>query len=344
MQQAVFTYNKEIVLESGKRLPSVRLYYSTAGRLNENKSNVVWFFHALTADSNVVSWWSGLVGEKKLFNPKEHFIICVNVPSSCYGSSNPLDKNPATQKPYYHDFPLFTNKDVVKCFRLLKEDLQIPKINIGIGGSMGGMHLLEWAIEYPNDFETIIPVATNAKTSPWAIAFNASQRMCIEQDPTWQKGGDKAGLKGMEIARSIALLSYRNYDTYYQTQQGVTDQTKEQPIDQQVYRAETYQRYQGVKIAQRFNAYSYYYISKMIDSHDVGRGRETVEKALAKIVAKTLVIGVASDIIFPPSEQKQIADGIANAKFEVIESLYGHDGFLLEFEKIEKIIKKFLTN
>lgn len=343
MHQSIYHHNEEFVLESGEIIPSFHLQYTTYGKLNATKSNVVWVFHALTANSEAADWWPGLIGQGKIFNPEKHFIICVNVPGSCYGSISPLDINAKTNQPYYHEFPIFTLRDIVKTFQHLRQYLQIEKIWIGIGGSLGGMQLLEWAISEPEIFENIIPIGTNAKQSPWGIALNASQRMSIEADATWKEKSDKAGLEGLKVARSIALLSYRDYNAYNTTQQGITEDSRNYSIDKQIYRAETYQKYQGEKLAKRFNAFSYYNLSRTMDSHDVGRGRDSTETALSIIKAKTLVIGIFSDILFPPEEQMFIANNITNAEIHIINSLFGHDGFLLEFDTIEKIIGNFLN-
>ncbi|MGF7232421.1 homoserine O-acetyltransferase family protein [Arachidicoccus sp.] len=341
MHQNIYHHNEEFVLESGKKIPSFHLQYTTYGKLNANKSNVVWVFHALTANSEASDWWPGLIGKGKIFNPETHFIICANVPGSCYGSLSPLDIS-ATGEPYYHNFPLFTLRDIVKTFQYLKTHLQIEKIWLGIGGSLGGMQLLEWAISEPEIFENIIPIGTNAKQSPWGIALNASQRMAIEADVTWKEKSSAAGLEGLKVARSIALLSYRDYNAYNMTQQGITEDSKSSAIDEQVHRAETYQKYQGEKLAKRFNAFSYYNLSRTMDTHDLGRGRISMESALGRIKAKTLVIGIFSDILFPSEEQMYLANNIANAEVHIINSLFGHDGFLLEFDMIEKIIATFL--
>ena len=340
----IYEHPETFVLESGKTLPALHLAYNTFGKLNDKKDNVIWIFHALTGNSNPVEWWPGLVGDDCFFAPEKYFIICANMPGSCYGSSNAFDINPDTEKPYYHSFPWFTIRDMAKAYKHLKNKLGITKIKVGIGGSTGGQQLLEWAIEEPDLFEHIIPIATNAFHSAWGIAFNASQRMCIEHDNTWKESIAEAGMNGMKAARSIALLSYRNHDTYGTKQMGVTQATVNLPIDKQVFNAESYQRYQGDKLAKRFNAFSYYALSKAMDSHNVGRGRISVENALKKITAKTLVIGVTSDILFPISEQQFLAENIANAEFIEIQSLYGHDGFLLEFEQIGKAISRFLNS
>lgn len=338
----VFSYKEDFTLESGKVVQGFHLAYTTWGHLNATRDNVVWVFHALTANSNPAEWWPGIVGPNAFLNPGQYFIVCVNMPSSCYGSLSPLSTNPQTGEPYYHGFPLFTTRDMVRSYQLLQQHLGIKKVFLGIGGSMGGQQLLEWAIEDPSLFENIVPIATNAFHSPWGIAFNTAQRQCIEADPTWKQESTTAGLEGMKVARSIALLSYRHYDTYQQSQAGYTPETAQLPVDEQVARAETYQHYQGEKLARRFNAFSYYFLSKAMDTHNVGRGRQSAQKALQSIKAHTLVIGIGSDVLFPPSEQAFIAQHIPGAQLSVIDSFYGHDGFLLEYDAIIHLLTNFL--
>jgi homoserine O-acetyltransferase len=332
----IFTCSCPFTLESGYRLPGYHLAYYTYGTLNAKGDNAVWVFHALTANSDAADWWDGLVGEDKLFDPARYFIVCVNMPGSCYGSIGPLEKIPFTSEVFYHDFPLFTTRDMIRAYQPLREFLRIRKIFVGIGGSMGGQQLLEWAIEEPGLFEHIIPLATNAVHSPWGKAFNASQRLCIETDPTWQQRHPTAGMEGMKTARSVALISYRHYKTYEQHQQDVDNQTLLN------FRSESYQRYQGEKLARRFNAFSYYRLSQSMDAHNVGRGRESVAEALQQIKARTLVFGIKSDILFPLEEQVFLAEHIAGAQFHLIDSIYGHDGFLLEFEAIQEEVIRFL--
>lgn len=336
LPNSIYQHDKPFTLESGYTLSRYHLGYDTYGKLNEKRDNAVWIFHALTANSAADEWWPGLVGEGKLFDPEKYFIVCVNMPGSCYGSIGPLDANPETGNPFYHEFPFFTPRDMVRAYQPLKEHLKIEKIKIGIGGSMGGQQLLEWAIEEPELFEYIFPVATNAQHSAWGIAFNASQRMSIEADATWKEKNSIAGIEGMKVARSIALISYRHYDTYHASQSEYPREKLEN------YKSESYQKYQGEKLARRYNAFSYYFLSKSMDSHNVGRGRVSIENALQQIKSKTLVIGIHTDILFPVSEQQFIATNIPGAKFITINSLYGHDGFLLEYEQIEEIIKDFM--
>ncbi len=338
MFTSIFHYQQSFKLESGICLPAYHLAYTTYGKLNAEKDNVVWLFHALTSNSNPEEWWPGLVGTGKLFDPAIYFIVCVNMPGSCYGSISPLDINEVTGEPYYHDFPFFTPRDMVRSYQPLRKFLGIDKIKIGLGGSMGGQQLLEWAIEEPDLFEYVFPIATNAVHSAWAKAFNASQRMSIEADKSWGNKIDDAGLAGMKVARSFALLSYRHYDTYNAVQQELSNDKIEN------FKSESYQKYQGEKLAKRFNAFSYYFLSKSMDSHNVGRGRTSLEEALQKIKAKTLSIGINSDVLFPVCEQEFIAANISNSEFKAIDSLYGHDGFLLEYEKMETLIADFLKS
>ena len=338
----IFNYEKPFKLESGITLPGYHLAYTTHGKLNAAKTNVVWIFHALTANSNPLEWWPGLVGDGKFFDPSKYFIICVNKPGSPYGSISPLSNNPQTNQPYYHDFPVFTIRDMIKTYQQLKDHLDIKKIFIGLGGSTGGMQLLEWAIEEPELFEHIVPIATNATLSPWAIAFNASQRMAIEADTTWLEKRPDAGQKGLAAARSIALLSYRHYNGYDITQP--RDKSFVSLNTDTIYAADNYQRYQGLKLINRFNAICYYRLSQSMDSHDVGKDRAGAENALKRITAKTLVIGIKSDVLYPISEQEYLQQTIAGAELLSISSDFGHDGFLLEYEKIETALKKFIEN
>lgn len=319
-------------LENGEWLPEVEIAYTTYGQLNADKSNVVWVCHAFTGNANPSDWWSGLIGEKRLFNPKEYFVICANVLGSHYGSTNALSVNPLTGKNYYHDFPFLTIRDVVSAHILLRKHLQIENVAYLLGGSLGGQQALEWAIMEPEVIKKQVLFSTNAMHSPWGIAFNESQRMAIANDPTWQNNTPDSGMEGMKVARAIALLSYRNYDTYNRTQSRDGGQ-----ID--FFRANTYQNYQGEKLLRRFNAYSYWILSKMFDSHDVGRNRGGLATAMAEVKAKTLVIGITSDILFPPVEQRKIAELIPGSSYREIDSTYGHDGFLIEFEAMTQTIK-----
>ena len=306
-----------LFLEGGGLLPEVTIRYTSAGRLNDRKDNVIWVFHALTANSDPFEWWSGLFGDGALFDLERYFIVCANMQGSCYGSTAPSDG----------EFPLLTIYDMVAAHKRLQQHLGIEKIAIGIGGSMGGQQLLEWAVQDPELFETIIPIATNASHSAWGIAFNEAQRMALS-NPNKEKG--------LEAARAIAMLSYRHYKTYDQTQKDL-----DQRWDQ--FSAASYQQYQGYKLRKRFSPESYYTLSKAMDSHHLGRHYSSMEEALSRIQANTLVIGIETDVLFPIEEQRFLAEGIKDARLEVIYSDYGHDGFLVETEAIGQVIRDFLS-
>jgi homoserine O-acetyltransferase/O-succinyltransferase len=331
----IFHYNKKFELESGEHLPGFQLKYSTLGRLDAARTNVVWVLHALTGSSNFTDWWANFFTEDGPFDPNKNFIICANMIGGCYGSTGPLSINPETGKPFYHTFPSITNRDIVRAFDHLRQELGIPSIKTLIGGSLGGQQVLEWAIAQPELFEVIIPIATNAVHSPWGIAFNEAQRMAIEADPSWIENDPRAGIEGLKAARAIGMISYRQYETYGNTQVEKSNNV----IDN--FRAASYQRYQGDKLANRFNAFTYWTFSKAMDSHNVGRNREGIVAALKSIKAKTLVIGIESDILYPVSEQKFIAENTPGAALKVISSIYGHDGFLVEFETMKTIIKHY---
>jgi homoserine O-acetyltransferase len=204
-----------------------------------------------------------------------------------------------------------------------------------IGPSLGGQQCLEWALKEPHIFENLCLIGTNAYHSPWGVAFNESQRMAIETDPTWKKKQPDAGINGMKVARSIALLSYRTASGYNNTQ--ADDINK---IDD--FRASSYQRYQGEKLARRFNAFSYWYLSKMMDNHNIGRNRGKIKEVLQRIKAKTTVVGLKSDLLFPWPEQEFLARNIPGAKLKTMRSQLGHDGFLTESTQVSAIIQEIL--
>lgn len=336
MSQQIYHHKKRFALESGLSLPGLDIAYHTYGVLNGDKSNVIWVVHALTANSDVFDWWKGLFGAQALFNPEEHFIVCANNLGSCYGTTGPLSINPDTNEPWYSYFPQITIRDMAHSLELLRQHLGLAKIHTVIGGSQGGQIAQEWVLENPELTENLVLIATNAQHSPWGIAFNESQRLAIKADRTYFSNLVNGGEKGLQAARSIALLSYRNYHTYHSTQRFDGAAQLHNPP------AASYQRYQGEKLVKRFNAYSYVRLSEAMDSHHVARERAySVETVLNGISAHTLVIGLTSDLLFPPKEQKLLAKGIKGSQYHEIDSLYGHDGFLIETAKLAALIRAF---
>jgi homoserine O-acetyltransferase/O-succinyltransferase len=331
MNRHFFTYRQPFNLENGEQLPSLDVVYHTYGKLNPEKTNVVWFCHALTANSDVADWWDSLVGEGKKYDPAFHFIICANIIGSCYGSSGPLSLNPETGIPYFSSFPQVTIRDMVHAHIILRKHLGIEKIHTIIGGSMGGYQALEWMIAEPGVFNNMVLVATSPQESAWGIAIHTAQRLAIEADPTWKDMNQQAGAAGLKAARAIGMLTYRNYQAFVQTQSD-----EEHKLDH--FKASSYINYQGEKLVKRFNTYSYYILGKAMDSHNIARNRGTLENVLKTIITKTIIIGISSDQLCPVNEQKFMAKYILNSTFTEIDSPYGHDGFLIEGKKIGEVI------
>ena len=335
----IYKYDKEFCLESGEVLPSLEIAYDTFGECNADSSNVVWVCHALTANSDVADWWPHTVEEGCFLDPAKYYTICANFLGSHYGTTGPHSINPSTGEKWYGDFPRITVRDMVRCHQLLAEHLGIKRVKLLIGSSIGGFQCLEWSVMQPDFAERAAFIATTPRTKPWASAFNESQRMAIEGDPTFGSRSDDAGAAGMATARSIALLSYRGGMAYDKTQEDANP--NEASFERRVL---SYQRYQGEKLRRRFNAYSYYRLSQAVDSHNLGRGRGEVEEQLKKIRSKSLVVAITSDILFPPSDHTILVENIPNVEYHLIDSDFGHDGFLVEHEQLNDIILNFLKD
>lgn len=335
-----YHHNSPVELESGEILPEVVIAYDTFGTLSEAKDNVIWVCHALTANSDVKDWWPNTVEEGRFLDPNKYFIVCANFLGSHYGTTSPLSINPTTGEKWYYDFPRITVRDMVTCHRLLAKHLGIDRVKLLIGSSIGGFQCMEWAVTEPDFMENLALIATTTNTEPWAAAFNESQRMAIRADGTWGQLRDDAGLDGMAVARSIALISYRGAPAYNATQQD-----RDNPADAAFERrAHTYQQHQGEKLRRRFNAFSYYRMTEAVDSHNIGRGRGSVADALRQIKARTLVVAISSDILFPVEAHIPMRQYISDVEYHLIESSFGHDGFLVEHEKLNNIITNFMNH
>lgn len=328
-------YPHPFVLESGVQLPGLQIAYHTWGRLNERKDNAVWVCHALTANSDVADWWPHTVEKDRFLDPAEHFIVCANILGSCYGTTGPLSADPATGSPYYERFPRLTLRDVVEVHRILAAHLGIRRIKALVGSSVGGFQAVEWAVGYPGEVGRLVLIATDAKASPWSIAIDETQRMAIRADKTYGEPRADAAADGLAAARAIGLLTYRGPEGYNRTQQ---DTDPDAPL----HRAVTYQRHQGQKLVRRFDAYSYVTILDTFDTHDVGRGRGGAAAALRRITAPTLVVGITTDIIFTPAEMRLLASRIPAARYAQIDSPFGHDGFLVEYDALDRLVKPFI--
>lgn len=329
-----YLHHEPFLLESGKMLKQLTVAYRTFGKLNSTKDNVVWVFHALTANSNVLDWWPEIAGKGKTLDPDKYFIVCANVPGSYYGTTGPRSNNPENDTPYGLDFPFFTVRDVTKTQLLLAKHLGINRIKLIIGGSFGGFQALEFALLYQDAIDGMVLIGTGAKETAWSIAIHESQRLALTADKSFYENHETAGNDGMRAARGIGLLTYRTYEAYKQTQTDYDERLDD-------FKAASYIRYQGDKLVNRFHAHCYYYLTKCLDTHNIGRGRGGTEKVLKSIKIPTLVIGISSDRLVPPPEQKFIARHIPNAVYKEIDSDFGHDGFLIEGKKIGSLIKQF---
>ena len=333
----LFVLEEPFLLETGATLPTIEISYYTYGKLNATASNVIWICHALTANADVTQWWQGFVGAGGAIDTNKYFVVCANILGSCYGSSGPLSINPATSAPYYHSFPSITMRDMVQAHILLRKHLKIEKIHLLVGGSMGGYQALEWAIMESDHIEQLFLLATSATESAWGVAVHAAQRLAIEADQTWQYDTATAGNQGLRAARAIGMLTYRNYGIMVQTQ----SETNAEKLDD--YKAASYINYQGKKLSDRFNAYCYWLLTKALDTHHIARGRGgNVDEVLKKITQRTLIIGISSDILCPLIEQQHMAAQMPNATLIEIDSTYGHDGFLVEMEKISTALAHWL--
>ncbi|KAH6903467.1 homoserine O-acetyltransferase [Coprinopsis sp. MPI-PUGE-AT-0042] len=391
-------------LENGAVLKDAPVAYKTWGKLNEARDNVMIICHAFTGSADVEDWWGPLMGRNKAFDPNRFFIFCANVLGSPYGSASPVTINPDTGKPYGPKFPLTTIRDDVRIHKIVLDSLGVASVAVVIGGSMGGMAVLEWPLCTPQGYvRHVIPLATSARHSAWCISWGEAQRQSIYSDPGY-KGGFYENLQpasGLAAARMSALLTYRSRDSFEsrfgrkpQKVRALASSTTTNGVDkeqehlgvhndglrnievnqiakevadasstgestspkQPIFSAQSYLRYQGEKFIQRFDANCYIHITRKLDTHDIARGRvpssspssfdddspDALTEVLARLPPRALVISIATDGLFTPLEQKTIADAIPDATLVTIESPDGHDGFLLEFEEINRHVMEFL--
>ena len=365
VEKKYFTFAEppdSMVLESNARLGPITIAYETLGTLNENKSNVILVLHALSGDSHVAGyygeedrkpgWWDIMVGPGKGIDTDKYFVICPNIIGSCMGSTGPSSINPETGKPYGFDFPVVTIGDMVKAQKALLDHLGIEKILTVVGGSIGGMQVLEWAVRYPGMVFSAIPLATTTRHSALAIAFNEVARQAIMADPNWNMGkyydSDKPNL-GLALARMVGHVTYLSDEAmrnkFGRRLQNKSDFSFNFDADFQV---ESYLRYQGQKFVDRFDANSFLYITKAADYFDLRRqhGGGSEVEAFAKTEAKFLVISFTSDWLYPTYQSRAMVKSMKKNNLDVsfceIEAEWGHDAFLLPNERLSTLVKGFL--
>lgn len=330
-----FKSQQPFPLENGGILPELTLGYHTFGTLNAERSNVIWVCHALTANSDVSDWWSGLFGADNVFDPERYFIVCANMLGSCYGSTGPRSIHPGTGKAYGMDFPLLSIRDLARSQDLLRQHLGIAEIQLCIGGSCGGHQVLELAFLIPEKIKKIALLVCAARESAWAIAIHESQRMAIEADPDWKNDNDHSGQAGLRAARAIGLLSYRTIEAYRDTQSDSDERSHG-------FRAASYMQYQGDKLVRRFYSQSYWQLTRILDTHHVGRGRGGIPAALKQLTMPAFVFSIERDLLIPPFEQEILAEHLPAAQLLSFDSKFGHDGFLIETAVLRKALKAFM--
>lgn len=336
----ITTLNKSWTIESGHTFTAVDIAWKSWGKLNENRDNVILICHALTGHAAADEWFSGLFDEDGILDPEKHFILCINVPGSCYGSTGPTSINPKTGKTWQADFPKITIRDIVTFQQLLLDEWDIRGIQLVLGGSMGGMTALEFAIMDERVQSAALFVMGKAH-SPWAVGISQAQRLAIYADENWQNGFYDPKLppaKGLSAARAMAMITYRTPENY-EAKFG-----REIHPDKKIYQVESYLNYQGEKLVGRFDANTYVILSKAMDSHDVSRARGSFEEVLGNLHKPVLVVGFNSDKLYPLHEQKELAELIPNSTLAALESPYGHDAFLIEFEQLNVQLHSFFTH
>ena len=348
---------EELTLESGEKLGPITVVYETYGTLNDRRSNAILILHALTGDAHAAGfhkgdekpgWWDDMIGPGKAFDTDKYFVICSNVLGGCQGTTGPSSINPKTGRNYGFDFPVIGISDMVKVQKHLMDHLKIDQLLSVAGGSMGGMQTLEWVASYPDKLESAIIIATAAKHSPQQIAFNEVGRQSIMADPHWKNGNYYDGhppAKGLSVARMIGHITFMS-ETSMGEKFGRRHGRNGKPHKfSNGFAVEEYLHNRGDNFVNRFDANSYLYITKAIDTFDVSRGRN-LHEVFKGIEAKVLVIAFKSDWLYPASQSREIVkacklEGVDTTYCE-IDSTYGHDAFLLEVEEETHLIKYFL--
>lgn len=339
-------------------LPGFQLAYETWGTLDPDRSNAVLVLHALTGDSHVAGavepghptpgWWDGLVGPGRVLDPDLYFVVAPNVLGGCQGSTGPASPHPVDGRPWGSRFPYLTVRDQVAAEAALADALGIDRWAAVLGGSMGGMRSLEWAVDRPDRVAAVLVLAAPARTSAEQIAWSWPQLVAIEQDPGWH-GGDYHHLPdgegphvGLGVARRIAHVTYRS-EGELRLRFGREPQPGEDPTRDGRYAVESYLDHHADKLLHRFDAGSYVTLVRAMNSHDVGRGRGGLTAALSRVTARTLVAGVDSDRLYPTYQQAEIAAGLpGNEPLRVVASPHGHDAFLIEVDQIAKLLGELL--
>jgi homoserine O-acetyltransferase len=324
-------------LESGEQIEDVSIAYRTWGDISNAQERAILICHALTGSADADSWWPGIIGAGKAFDPAHDFVICTNILGSCYGTTGPVSPRPDNQERYRADFPRISVRDMVNLQRILLDELGIDRLELVTGPSLGGMQVLEWAATYPQRVASIVPIGVGARHSAWCIGISEAQRAAIAADPDWEGGyysDDRPPRMGLAAARMMAVCTYRSWASF--DERFGRDQNPDG-----TYQVQSYLRHQGQKINERFDANTYVTLTQAMHTHDLSNGREELAAVLAQINQPALVVSISTDALYPPHEQALLAQLLPNAQYEVLDSEHGHDGFLIETENLGRVIACF---
>lgn len=340
----IATASAPMALDCGRPLGPVQIVYETYGRLSARRDNAVVVCHALTGSAHAagvsptgtVGWWDPLIGPGRVIDTERFFVISTNVLGGCYGSTGPTSLDRETGRPYGDRFPTITIRDMVRAQRLLVESLGVERVHAVIGGSMGGMQALEWAALYPELVDRIVPMVTSARQSPWCIGFNAIAREALDLG---RAAGDEAA--GLRLARKVGMLSYRSSEELSVRFDRGRSHDDVEPVDG-TFDVEGYLERHGRKLVERFDAATYRTLTRAMDLFDLGWGRGVLEDVLAALPQPALCIGVRTDVRYPVEEQRELAGRLQRGVYYEIDSVCGHDAFLIEHEQLTACLAPFL--
>lgn len=340
-KQSTYTLPEPFITERGETINHVQVRYTTWGTRNSDGSNAVLVCHALTGNADADEWFPGLFEENGILNPEEQFIVCSNVLGGCYGTTGPNTTRTETGLSWQADFPAITIRDMVRVQQILMDHLGVQSIELAIGGSMGGMQVLEWLC-MDNRIKKAVLIAMGKAHSPWTIGFSEAQRRAIMADRNWNGGfytSDALPAEGLAAARMMGMMMYRSAPAFQrrfgrELQEGKDD----------LLQVNSYLNYQGDKLVKRFDANTYVTLTRAMDTHDVSRGRGSFEDVLGAIQVPVLVMAITSDVLYVPEEQQELAQLLGNATYAELESDEGHDAFLIEFPKMVALYQQFTTH
>ncbi len=325
--------DRTIQLECDTSLEGVEVAYHAYGTLNDTQSNVVLVLHALTGTSAAQEWWNGLIGTGRILDPNQYFIIAPNLLGSCYGTTGPESIDPKTGALYLASFPSITPRDIARVNLALLDKLNIERVHLAIGGSLGGMVVLEMASLAPDRFDAIVPIAVSGQHSAWRLAFSSFVRKTIvAHDPTLQ---DRTKLlAGLRLARQAAMITYRSSAEF--------DFRFGRETSNGRFEVENYLEHQGEKIVARFSPYSYLTLTRAMELYDLSRDQRSLEEVAASISVPALFVGISSDILYEPEEIELFAKLFPNSDYQTLDAIHGHDSFLVDQDVLAEVIRPFL--